>query len=90
MPDEVRAPAPVERRVAALEQASEERNLVPAGFIDDFAHIAQEDWVPANAPGSSPAPGPIRISSGVCWKTARRLSPSSASPCPSITGIWSC
>jgi nitrile hydratase len=48
MPDEVKAPAPVERRVAALEQAFEERNLIPAGFIDDFAHIAQEDWVPAN------------------------------------------
>ena len=48
MPDEVKAPAPVERRVAALERAFEERNLIPAGFIDDFAHIAQEDWVPAN------------------------------------------
>jgi nitrile hydratase len=48
MPDEVKAPAPVERRVAALEQAFEERNLIPTGFIDDFAHIAQEDWVPAN------------------------------------------
>ena len=40
--------APVERRVAALERAFEERNLIPAGFIDDFVHIAQEDWVPAN------------------------------------------
>jgi nitrile hydratase len=40
--------APVERRVAALEQAFEERNLIPAGFIDDFTHVAQEDWVPAN------------------------------------------
>ena len=48
MPDEVKAAAPVERRVAALEHAFEERNLIPAGFIDDFAHIAQEDWVPAN------------------------------------------
>jgi nitrile hydratase len=48
MPDEVKAPAPVERRVAALERAFEDRNLIPAGFIDDFAHIAQEDWVPAN------------------------------------------
>jgi nitrile hydratase len=49
MPDEVKALAPVERRVAALERAFEERNLIPAGFIDDFAHIAQEDWVPANS-----------------------------------------
>ena len=40
--------APVERRVAALEQAFEERNLIPTGFIDDFTHVAQEDWVPAN------------------------------------------
>jgi nitrile hydratase len=40
--------APVERRVAALERAFEERNLIPAGFIDDFTHVAQEDWVPAN------------------------------------------
>ena len=48
MPDGVKGPAPVERRVAALEWAFEERNLIPAGFIDDFAHIAQEDWVPAN------------------------------------------
>jgi nitrile hydratase len=48
MPDEVKAPAPVERRVSALERAVEERTLIPAGFIDDFAHIAQEDWVPAN------------------------------------------
>src|SRR5262245_59151561 len=51
MPDERKAletVAPVERRVAALEQAFEERNLIPAGFIDDFTHTAQEDWVPAN------------------------------------------
>jgi nitrile hydratase len=43
----VKAPAPVERPVAALERAFEKRNLIPAGFIDDFAHIAKEDWVPA-------------------------------------------
>src|SRR5580704_9473203 len=51
MPDDRKAPetaAPVERRVAALEQAFAERNLMPAGFIDDFTHVAQEDWVPAN------------------------------------------
>lgn len=38
-----KTPAPVEQRVAALEQAFEERNLIPAGFIDDFTHVAQED-----------------------------------------------
>jgi len=51
MPDDRKEPetaAPVERRVAALEQAFEERNLIPAGFIDDFTRVAQEDWVPAN------------------------------------------
>jgi nitrile hydratase subunit alpha len=42
------AVAPVEQRVAALEQAFEARHLIPSGFIDDFAHTAQEEWVPAN------------------------------------------
>jgi nitrile hydratase len=41
-------PAPIERRVAALEHAFEERNLIPAGFVEDFTHNAEEDWVPAN------------------------------------------
>jgi nitrile hydratase subunit alpha len=40
--------APVERRVAALEQAFEERNLIPDGYIDNFERIVAEDWVPAN------------------------------------------
>jgi len=40
--------APVERRVAALEQAFEERNLIPDGYIDNFERIVEEDWVPAN------------------------------------------
>src|ERR1700720_4423898 len=30
-------PAAVERRVAALEQAFEERNLIPGGFIEEFS-----------------------------------------------------
>jgi nitrile hydratase subunit alpha len=41
-------PAPVERRAAALEQAFEERNLIPSGFVEDFTRIAEEEWVPAN------------------------------------------
>jgi nitrile hydratase subunit beta len=52
MPDDRRTaepPAPVERRAAALERAFEERNLIPAGFVDDFAQIDEEDGVPANA-----------------------------------------
>lgn len=48
MPDEVKAAAPVELRVAALEQAFEARNLLPSGLIGDFAPTAQEEWVPAN------------------------------------------
>jgi nitrile hydratase subunit alpha len=50
MPDDRKAfaaAAPIERRAAALERAFEERNLIPAGFIDDFARITEEDWVPA-------------------------------------------
>jgi nitrile hydratase len=42
------APAPVERRVAAMERAFEERNLIPGRFIEEFSRIAEEDWVPAN------------------------------------------
>jgi hypothetical protein len=40
MPYETRAPeapAPVERRAAPLKLAFEERNLIPASFIDDVA-----------------------------------------------------
>jgi nitrile hydratase subunit alpha len=51
MSDQRRAPEPpasVERRAAALEQAFEERNLIPAGFVEDFARAAEEGWVPAN------------------------------------------
>jgi nitrile hydratase subunit alpha len=51
MPDDQKtreSPAPVESRVAALEQAFEERNLIPTGFVDGFTHTATEDWVPAN------------------------------------------
>jgi len=46
MPDDRKAfeaAAPIEPRTAALEQAFEERNLIPAGFIDDFARITEED-----------------------------------------------
>jgi nitrile hydratase subunit alpha len=40
--------APVEQRVAALEQAFEERHLIPDGYIDNFERIVEQDWVPAN------------------------------------------
>jgi nitrile hydratase len=48
MPDERSEAAPVERRVAALEQAFAERNLIPAGAIDELARMAEEEWLPAN------------------------------------------
>jgi nitrile hydratase subunit alpha len=48
MPDDAKTTAPVEKRVAALEQAFEERNLIPDGYIDNFERIVEEDWVPAN------------------------------------------
>lgn len=51
MPDERSEAAPIERRVAALEQAFVARNLIPAGAVDDLARIAEEDWVPANGAG---------------------------------------
>lgn len=48
MHDEVKAPAPVERRAAASEQALGRRSRAPAGFVDESAGIAREDWDPAN------------------------------------------
>ncbi|RKQ72346.1 nitrile hydratase subunit alpha [Oceanibaculum indicum] len=40
--------APVERRVAALEQAFVERNLVRTEDVDAVVHNAEENWVPEN------------------------------------------
>ncbi len=40
--------APIEQRVAALEQAFEERNLIPGGFVEEFSRVAEEEWVPGN------------------------------------------
>jgi nitrile hydratase len=41
-------PAPVERRVAALESALEARGLEPKSFVDAHVRSAEEDWVPQN------------------------------------------
>lgn len=35
-------------RAYALRQALEEKNLVPAGYIEAFARTAEHDWKPAN------------------------------------------
>ena len=51
MPDQstVRVPtASIERRVAAVEAALHERGLKPGEFIDEFEHLAEEQWVPRN------------------------------------------
>ena len=42
------APAPVERRVAALEQLLTERGLVPPGFVDDINRAYEQDVGPMN------------------------------------------
>lgn len=40
--------ASVERRVAAVEAALQERGMKPGEFIDEFEHLAEEQWVPRN------------------------------------------
>jgi nitrile hydratase len=40
--------APVERRVAAIEAAFEERGMEPKPFIETMTHTAEEEWVPRN------------------------------------------
>jgi len=47
-PHEHLAPAPVEQRAAALEEALDAKGMKPAAFIDDFARVVSEDWVPRN------------------------------------------
>ena len=45
----VRPPtASIERRVAAVEAALHERGMKPGEFIDEFEHLAEEQWVPRN------------------------------------------
>jgi nitrile hydratase len=40
--------APVERRVAAIQEAFEARGLPVQEGVDDLSHKAQEEWVPRN------------------------------------------
>jgi nitrile hydratase len=47
-PHEHLAPAPVEQRASALEAALDSKGMKPAEFIDDFARVAGEEWVPRN------------------------------------------
>ena len=51
MPDQNPAPpgaASVEQRVDAIEAAFEDRGLAATKAVEDFAHVAQEQWVPRN------------------------------------------
>jgi nitrile hydratase len=40
--------ASVERRVDAIQGALDERGLNPAQAVDEFAHLAEEQWIPRN------------------------------------------
>lgn len=40
--------APIERRVAAIQEAFEARGLPVAQGVEDLSHKAQEEWVPRN------------------------------------------
>ncbi len=40
--------ASVEQRVDAIQAVFEDRGLKPGAFIDEFKHLAEEEWVPQN------------------------------------------
>jgi nitrile hydratase len=40
--------ASVERRVDAIQDAFEERGLKAGAFVEEFKHLAEEQWVPEN------------------------------------------
>ena len=51
MPDQThiqQTVAPVERRVDAIQDAFEERGLKAGAFVEEFKHLAEEQWVPEN------------------------------------------
>jgi nitrile hydratase len=41
-------PAPVQKRVAALESALDAKGMKPGEHIDDFSRVVEEQWVPQN------------------------------------------
>jgi nitrile hydratase len=45
---EQEAPAPVQKRVAALESALGAKGMKPGEYIDDFSRVVEEQWVPQN------------------------------------------
>jgi nitrile hydratase len=51
MPDQThiqQTVASVERRVDAIQDALEERGLKAGAFVEEFKHLAEEQWVPEN------------------------------------------
>ena len=50
MPDQsyTQTTASVEDRVAAIEAVFDERGMKPGDFVEEFKHIAEEQWVPQN------------------------------------------
>ena len=51
MPDQTHVQqtvASVERRVDAIQDALEERGLKAGAFVEEFKHLAEEQWVPEN------------------------------------------
>jgi nitrile hydratase len=51
MPDQShshQATASVEQRVDAIQAAFEERGMKPAEFVEEFRHLAEEQWIPEN------------------------------------------
>ena len=40
--------APVERRAEVIERVLHERGMKPGEFVDEFVHLAEEQWVPQN------------------------------------------
>ncbi len=43
-----RTTASVEQRVDAIVAAFDERGMKPGEFIEEFRHLAEEEWVPEN------------------------------------------
>ena len=40
--------ASVEQRLAAIESAFDERGMAPGKFVEEFKHVAAEQWIPQN------------------------------------------
>jgi len=43
-----RATAPVEKRVSAVQSVLDERGMKPEAFVEEFRHVAEEEWIPEN------------------------------------------